>query len=409
MDSQIKEKAQKIKQTTEGDICNHCLGRKFSDELEGPGNPRRGSQIREMMALEGDSFPLHDSCYICHDLFEKIELASQKAEQKIKNLDLEYSTFLVGSKVDSDVIKRDEDLSASLDIEVESIKREINRELGKLLEEHLDAEVDFDSPQLVINADFTLKEPKIHIQINPLFLEGRYRKLIRGIPQTKWPCRKCRGKGCKSCNFTGKQYEETVEELISESVLKETQGKDSKFHGAGREDIDVKMLGSGRPFVLEIKEPKKRFLDLEKLEKEINISTKGKVEVLDLKYSIRSRKAEIKTSSPDTYKIYQALVELEGELDEEDLKKIKHIKQIKQRTPLRVSHRRADLIREREVMDIQYEIIDSKTIKLIIKGQGGLYIKELISGDEERTQPNISQVLGVPARCTKLDVLEVGI
>ena len=38
----------------------------------------------------------------------------------------------------------------------------------------------------------------------------------------------------------------------------------------------------------------------------------GKVEVLDLKYSVRSRKAEIKTSSPDTYKIYQALVELEG-------------------------------------------------------------------------------------------------
>ena len=60
-------------------------------------------------------------------------------------------------------------------------------------------------------------------------------------------------------------------------------------------------------------------------------------------------------------------------------------------------------------MEIQYEIIDSKTIKLIIKGQGGLYIKELISGDEERTQPNVSQVLGTSARCMELDVLEVGI
>ncbi|MDP3034274.1 MAG: tRNA pseudouridine(54/55) synthase Pus10, partial [Methanobacteriaceae archaeon] len=184
---------------------------------------------------------------------------------------------------------------------------------------------------------------------------------------------------------------------------------ESKFHGAGREDIDVRMLGTGRPFVLEIKEPHRRVLDLDILQKEINETNAGKVEVLDLKYSVRSRKAEIKTSSPDTYKIYQALVELKDEIKEDDLKSLKTLTLIKQRTPIRVSHRRADKIRKREVMDIQYEIIDSKTIKLIIKGQGGLYIKELISGDEERTQPNVSQVLGTHAICTELDVLEVGI
>jgi tRNA pseudouridine synthase 10 len=409
MDPYIKEKTQKIKEQTEGNICNHCLGRKFSNDLEGPGNPLRGMKVRKIMSEEGEEFDSVNSCIICDDLFQRMEIAADIVEDKIKKLDLEYFSFLVGSKVDSEVIKRDEDLNRALEVEVESIKREINRELGKILEERLNTEVDFDNPQIVINADFRQEEPKVRIQINPLFLEGRYRKLVRGIPQTKWPCRKCRGKGCEECDFTGKMYLETVEELISEPTHKMSHSKESKFHGAGREDIDVRMLGTGRPFVLEIKEPRRRVLNLDILQKEINEINAGKVEVLDLKYSVRSRKAEIKTSSPDTYKIYQAKVELEDEVTEDDLKNLKTLSKIKQRTPIRVSHRRADKIREREVMDVQYEIIDSKTINLIIKGQGGLYIKELISGDEERTQPNVSQVLGTPALCTELDVLEVGI
>ena len=114
---------------------------------------------------------------------------------------------------------------------------------------------DFEKQDIVINVDLR-KEPKVRIQINPLFIEGKYNKLVRGIPQTKWPCGKCKGKGCEECNFTGKQYRESVEELLSEPILEATNGWQAKFHGAGREDIDVLMLGSGRPFVLEIKEPK---------------------------------------------------------------------------------------------------------------------------------------------------------
>ena len=79
MDTHIKEKAQKIKEITAGEICNHCLGRKFSKELEGPGNPRRGIQIREIMSLEGDEFLSPEQCSICSDLFQKAESSSRKS------------------------------------------------------------------------------------------------------------------------------------------------------------------------------------------------------------------------------------------------------------------------------------------------------------------------------------------
>ena len=123
----------------------------------------------------------------------------------------------------------------------------------------------------------------------------------------------------------------------------------------------------------------------------------------------RKRKAEIKVSSPDTYKVYRALVKCEDEIKEEDLEKLQSLHLIKQRTPIRVSHRRADKIREKEVKSIEAELIDPKTFEMIIKTEGGLYIKELISSDEGRSNPSVSEVLGTQAICAELDVIEVGI
>ena len=93
------------------------------------------------------------------------------------------------------------------------------------------------------------------IDVRSLYLYGRYRKLERGIPQTRWPCKKCRGTGCEHCSNTGKMYEESVEEIVAGELMKVTEAKEHAFHGMGREDIDALMLGNGRPFVIELKKP----------------------------------------------------------------------------------------------------------------------------------------------------------
>ena len=38
MDKEILAKASSLIELTNGNICNHCLGRKFSDVVEGNGN-----------------------------------------------------------------------------------------------------------------------------------------------------------------------------------------------------------------------------------------------------------------------------------------------------------------------------------------------------------------------------------
>jgi tRNA pseudouridine synthase 10 len=42
-----------------------------------------------------------------------------------------------------------------------------------------------------------------------------------------------------------------------------------------------------------------------------------------------------------------------------------------------------------------------------IRCQGGLYIKELITGDEERTTPSVTEILNVKAQPLELDVLNI--
>ena len=67
----------------------------------------------------------------------------------------------------------------------------------------------------------------------------------------------------------------------------------------------------------------------------------------------------------------------------------------------------ADKIREKRVLGLNCEIINPKEFKMTIKTEGGLYIKELISSDEGRTNPSVTGLLNNQCICSQLDVVEV--
>ncbi|MBQ9159951.1 MAG: tRNA pseudouridine(54/55) synthase Pus10, partial [Methanobrevibacter sp.] len=223
------ELAKQILDAADGKICKNCLGRKLSKTIEGTNNIERADKVCSELNINLDDV----ECSICDNLFDKLnDELYEKIDAKINQLGVEFETFLVGSKIPKDIQKRDEELSEKFSLNVETIKKEVNRLIGLGIWEKYDKEAEFESQDIVFNIDLT-KEPKVKIQINPLYVEGKYNKLKRGIPQTKWPCSKCKGRGCEECNFTGKQYPESVEELISEHFLKITKGREAKFHGAG--------------------------------------------------------------------------------------------------------------------------------------------------------------------------------
>jgi tRNA pseudouridine synthase 10 len=169
------------------------------------------------------------------------------------------------------------------------------------------------------------------------------------------------------------------------------------------------MLGSGRPFVIEVTRPRKRFLDLEKLEEEVNGVGRGKVEVSDLRFGDKNVVRKLKRGE-STQKEYRVLIEFDNKVSAKDLQLLEEKLRnamIKQRTPVRVLHRRADMTREKYIYKVNVKKLSLKKAEMKIRCQGGLYVKELVTGDEGRTVPSVSEILNNKAKPMKLDVLSV--
>jgi len=248
-----------------------------------------------------------------------------------------------------------------------------------------------------------------------VFLEGRYRKLSRDLPQTVFFCPVCKGhprrrKGCERCEGFGKLSRDSVQELVGWVAGKAFGTRKNKFHGAGREDVDVRMLGRGRPFVLELQDPKVFDVDLAALEAEINRRNAGRLEVEGLHWSEKMRVALLKETHHA--KEYEALVEFEAPVAESAFHAcLERRIDVVQRTPERVSHRRADKERERWIELLAAEPAEDaaggRRWRVRLRTQHGTYVKEVLSGEAGATVPSLGGLVGVPCVCLELDVLAI--
>ncbi len=244
-----------------------------------------------------------------------------------------------------------------------------------------------------------------------LWLESRYRKLRRGLPQTVFFCPLCKGdrrraRDCKQCEGFGKLTKESVQELIGRRLLPAMQAKLGRFHGAGREDIDVLMLGRGRPFVFEVVGARNPEIDLEAMRLEIEARAGGAIELAPFVRVARPRVAYWKETHFD--KVYRAEVSLDAVPSDEAMTRARTFEgAVVQRTPQRVAHRRADLDRERQLRVLGLVVMPDGALELRVLCQHGTYVKEWISGDDGRTLPSLTSLLGVPCRCRVLDVEEI--
>jgi len=495
--------------------CDSCVGRlggkkRFNQTIEDSGAEVRKNVLsgNDHLGNIRDEIPL---CPFCENLFEESELLAdiifdEIQPYQIKRLQL-GARFPKDQIEEEDIQRRRFGAGGS-----DGLKTGLVAEIAKSLNARLDGvKIVNEKPHILALIDvLTLT---VELDVRAHYIYGRYRKLERGIPQTKWPCRACKGRGCERCENTGLQYERSVQDLIGNPLLEVFDAPEHSFHGMGREDIDVRCLGRGRPFVIELKEPKSRDYDYQKACELINKKADGAIEVTDLRASNRSEVVRIKDTPADKsytirfrmnkmkeseFKVLTAPLDLTSEgkkrskkrrhnrgdkrkdntkplpteiITEEDegptedeLKKLKKselevlcvendlkksgtksdlimrilaipkpgstyfdlpeedfiksailsLKGIKlaQRTPERVAHRRADLIRRRDVIDVHEPIIEimddgSKEIEITLRCESGTYVKETVHGDSGRTQPSVASLLKAKCEVIWLDVGDI--
>jgi tRNA pseudouridine synthase 10 len=383
-------------------------GKDMISILAGNGMFEPAKAIAEKNSID---YAQENQCHLCTveelSIFDRIISIAKRAIEQAK--DVEFGTFLVGTISVPVLDDRQDELRAEQSLlHAEALKSDFSRELGKQIYDISGKEVDFERPHLVILYNMT--SDKIDLQINPLFIYGRYLKLKRGIPQSRWDCNECRGKGCDECGGTGRRYPDSISEYVGKVAQRLTGGSRFKFHAAGREDVDVLMLGTGRPFVVEVSEPRIRSPDLKSLTKKINKEAKKRIQVLDLQMTNRERSQKLKEGASTNIKEYAAIIETSEIVDKVDLQRVEREfigAKIEQRTPERVSHRRSDLVREKLIHEVRLKKKSDKTIQAFFKVQGGTYVKELISGDEGRTVPSIASVMGLECICKELNVTAI--
>ena len=318
----------------------------------------------------------------------------------------EFGTFWLGTRVAGPVTPE----------EALATKSEVNRRVGQCLERIAPGLVaSLERAEIRIELSYPAGVARVQ-RLRPLLIYGRYRKLSRVIPQSKWPCRRCRGAGCETCGGTGKRYQRSVEELVAAPILPICRPFDlaqggTKMHSVGREDVDARMLGRGRPFVLELGMPRVRTFDLAPIQELLNRTLAGEVEVEQLQFTDRGLLERMLRLSPD--KSYRAAVECLAPVPREAVERLGLLRDLvlRQETPRRVLHRRANLVRRRTVRTCSGQIAETgamiRRFELTVRVQSGTYIKELVSGDEGRTNPSISGILRAPCDCAELDVLDV--
>lgn len=197
-----------------------------------------------------------------------------------------------------------------------------------------------------------------------VYVAGRYRKLSRDLSQTPWVVGGKRMKedslqefiSCEVCPYFGIDLTENSDKCV--------------FISSGREDIDVRMLGKGRPFVLQIAGAKKTSLPIDVArEMQSRVDNSKQVSIQHLQLVKREELVHIKSGEEHKKKLYRALCVLKTPVTSETMQKLDISAgfMIQQQTPLRVLHRRPLLTRPKEIFNVKGYVLkgDQKIILLL--------------------------------------------
>lgn len=132
----------------------------------------------------------------------------------------------------------------------------------------------------------------------PVFITGKYNKYARGLSQSPWVVN------------NEMKGDSSVAELVSQPLKLAFGAREYKFHSAGREDVDVRMLGEGRPFVVELIDARRipTTETLSEVQEAINSNVGHRVSVNKLSNSTKSSMLVLREGEMSKRKQYTCIV-----------------------------------------------------------------------------------------------------
>lgn len=360
-------------------LCDSCLGRLFSKKLKLSSNSRLGKKLKK-------NFPKTKDCFICKNMFDNLNPYLKLMIDS--SYDYGFSTFVVGAKIKPSVIDRDDYIRSYYKLKgIDSVKTAITHQLSQAFTRKTKKKFDYLDPDLTFEINF--KDETCNLRTKQISLQGRYKKLERGLPQKQKPCTNCMGKGCRTCNFHGMDNFESIAGKISEFLFRKLGGTIAKFTWIGGEDKSSLVLGSGRPFFVKIQNPSKRKTQFPS---KLKLNS---IEINDLKI-IR----EVPKKSYQFISTIKIKVNSKNEINSSVLKNLKNLSKV----PI-VIYENSGKRYEKKIFDIKYKKNSKNLFTVTIRAEGGLPIKRFVSG--ENVSPGLSQIINNKCRCREFDFLQI--
>ena len=245
-----------------------------------------------------------------------------------------------------------------------------------------------------------------------LFVAGRYVKELRSLAQSPW----------FDLELNSRVGDGSVQEVLYDALLRSgaiPKSERCKLISAGREDLDVRMRGDGRPFAIELVNPTRPVVDRDRLKEAERELATGDYGALALGLRPCSANGaslrQLQTGESEKTKRYEALCYTLAPLTDEEVARLTWTAEasglkVAQGTPVRVLHRRSSAVREKFVLSCEADVVPGTyghAFVLRLTTGAGTYVKEFVHGDLGRTHPSVASLLGRAAWCLQLDVLGV--
>jgi tRNA pseudouridine synthase 10 len=247
----------------------------------------------------------------------------------------------------------------------------------------------------------------VRVVRTPVFIAGRYMKLARNVAQSRWA-------RVGVANPVTAEDEEVVEGCSGASAdfnvtsavtapLRRWLGTAARcaLASSGREDVDVRMLGDGRPFIVQVPDATRASLlaraDVRAaIEREVALGSDEAVQVSGLRLSNAVEYSGLQKATESKSKTYVAVVWCSQPVSPATLAaRLDAVRDVRvsQLTPLRVLHRRSALARDKVVHAMSTRWLNPHMFLLTLTTSAGTYVKEFVHGDLGRTTPCVADLL----------------
>ena len=308
----------------------------------------------------------------------------------------EFSTFLIGAVLPTQIYEREDAIRARLKIRgLESVKSQLTRELGLRVAARMAGKrVDYLRPDLTISVVVEKDNSfQVSARARSLIFTGRYMKRKRAVPQKQARCTACEGKGCDSCNNSGLSGYESVEGIVAKRLIDATGGTTPRFSWTGSEDRESLVLGEGRPFTVQVFDPKARMFARSLRARGAGVSA--------LLTALTSPQAEL-TEAPRFSVKTRILVKCEKEPSCAELRKLEE-----SLSGLQVSFESRSKSAIKRIYHARVRKNKDGSFYLYAELDGGLGIKQFVGGSEGHYSSSVSKLMGQKCECVTFDILGV--